>query len=89
MERTKMRNKALGIMAAATLLVSVGMADAKDPVTLTDDQLDKVTAGASAIPTEASLVAVSTAELNRLLAISTFTVDLLNGNFLTPLPVAP
>jgi hypothetical protein len=40
-----MRNKCLGFLAAAALLTSVGAAYAKDPVTLTDGQLDKVTAG--------------------------------------------
>jgi hypothetical protein len=51
-----MSGKLLGIVAAAALLVSVGMANAKDPVKLTDHQLDKVTAGASVtqVPVAAS-----------------------------------
>ena len=41
-----MSGKLLGLIAAAALLVSIGAANAKDPVQLTDGQLDKVTAGA-------------------------------------------
>ena len=41
-----MSSKLLSLMAAAALLVSVGVANAKDPVQLPDRQLDKVTAGA-------------------------------------------
>ena len=41
-----MRGKLLGFVAAVALLVSVGVANAKDPVKLSDGQLDKVTAGA-------------------------------------------
>jgi hypothetical protein len=37
----------LSLVAAATLLASAGLANAKGPLTLTDSQLDKVTAGAS------------------------------------------
>jgi hypothetical protein len=48
-----MRSKIVGLVAAAALLASVGIANAeenaaakaKGPVTLTDNQLDKVTAG--------------------------------------------
>jgi hypothetical protein len=50
-----MRIKVLSLMAAAVLLASVGIANAADhatanaksPVRLTDNQLDKVTAGGS------------------------------------------
>ena len=74
-----MRGKALSLVAAAALLASVGAAnapaDAKGPVTLTDNQLDKVTAGATA----ADILAFSTATLNNLLAISNRTVGFLNG----------
>jgi hypothetical protein len=54
-----MSGKLLGIVAAAALLVSVGMANAKDPVKLTDHQLDKVTAGASVtqVPVAAAIFA--------------------------------
>ena len=82
-----MRSRVAGLVAAAALLASVGIAnadqataakDAKGPVKLTDNQLDKVTAGDAASQT-AFLVATSTAELNRLLAISNFTLGFLNG----------
>ena len=64
----------LSVVAAAALFTSVGAAYAKGPVTLTDDQLDKVTAGNAAF-----LLALSEAELNALLALSNF--------FLNPLSV--
>src|SRR5580658_2780457 len=41
----QMRNKGLSVVAAVALLASVGAAHAKGPVTLTDSQLDKITAG--------------------------------------------
>jgi predicted small lipoprotein YifL len=41
----QMRNTVLSFVAAAALLTSVGAAHAKGPVTLTDSQLDKITAG--------------------------------------------
>ena len=40
-----MRSKVLSFVAAAALLASVGAAYAQGPVTLMDDQLDKITAG--------------------------------------------
>jgi hypothetical protein len=83
-----MRDKVLSFVAAAALLASVDAAYAKGPVTLTDGQLDKVTAGDSASQT-ASLLAASTTELNNLLAISNFTVDFLNGVPLSQLPALP
>jgi hypothetical protein len=54
-----MSSKLLSFVAAAALLVSVGVANAKDPVKLTNGQLDKVTAGAAnnAIPVNAALFA--------------------------------
>jgi hypothetical protein len=54
-----MSSKLLSIVAAAALLVSVGVANAKEPVKLTNGQLDKVTAGAFnvQIPTAAAEVA--------------------------------
>jgi hypothetical protein len=39
--------KFLSFIAAAAVLASIGMANAKGPVKLMDDQLDKVTAGAT------------------------------------------
>src|SRR5882672_4952202 len=50
-----MSRKVVGLVAAAALLASVGIANAEGPVKLTDGQLDKITAGAS--PTSASLAA--------------------------------
>jgi hypothetical protein len=41
----QLRNKGLSVVAAVALLASVGAAYAKGPVTLTDSQLDKITAG--------------------------------------------
>jgi hypothetical protein len=81
-----MSGKVLSLVAATALLASVGAANAaenaaakaKGPVTLTDNQLDTVTAGDAASQT-AFLLSVSTAELNRLLAISNFTIGFLNG----------
>jgi hypothetical protein len=54
-----MIGKLLGVVAAAALLASIGAASAKDPVRLTDGQLDKVTAGATIrqIPVNAALFA--------------------------------
>src|SRR5437763_13012936 len=42
-----MSGKLLGFVAGAALLVSIGAANAKDPIKLTSGQLDKVTAGAA------------------------------------------
>jgi hypothetical protein len=70
-----MHGKVVGLVAAVALLASVGIANAKGPVKLTDGQLDKVTAGASASSTLAS----STALLNTLVAANTNTVVALNG----------
>jgi hypothetical protein len=70
-----MHGKLVGLVAAAALLASVGTANAKGPVKLTDGQLDNITAGASASSTLAS----STALLNTLVAANTNTVVALNG----------
>jgi hypothetical protein len=70
-----MHGNVVGLVAAAALLASVGIANAKGPVKLTDGQLDKITAGASA----SSINASATAELNSLVAASTNTVVALNG----------
>jgi hypothetical protein len=90
-----MSSKVLGLVAAAALLASVGAANAAEnaganaegPVTLTDNQLDTVTAGDAASQT-AFLLATSTAELNNLLAISNFTIGFLSGTF-NPFLVTP
>jgi hypothetical protein len=63
-----MHGKIVGLVAAAALMASVGIANAKGPVTLTDGQLDKITAGDS--QTSATLAA-STAQLNTLLSANT------------------
>jgi hypothetical protein len=89
-----MSGKITSLVAAAALLASVGVANAaenaaakaKGPVTLTDNQLDKVTAGDAASQT-AFLLSTSTAELNNLLTISNNTLSFLNGFsafFVTP-----
>ena len=54
-----MNGRLLALVAAATLLVSAGAANAKDPVRLTNGQLDKVTAGAinTQLPINAALFA--------------------------------
>jgi hypothetical protein len=70
-----MHGKVVGLVAAVALLASVGIANAKGPVTLTDGQLDKITAGDSTSSTLAS----STALLNTLVAANTNTVVALNG----------
>jgi hypothetical protein len=71
MERSAMRSNVVGLVAAAALLASVGIANAKSPVTLTDGQLDGITAGASL--TSASLAAsvATTAALNYAGAVNT------------------
>jgi len=54
-----MSGRLLSLAVAAALLASVGVANAQDPLKLTDGQLDKVTAGAFnfAIPVAASFLA--------------------------------
>jgi hypothetical protein len=47
MRESMMRSKVVGLVAAAALSASVGIANTKGPVKLTDGQLDKVTAGAT------------------------------------------
>ena len=69
-----MRRRVVSLVAAAALLASVGAADAaenaaakaKGPVTLTDNQLDTVTAGDAA-----SLLALNYQVLNNLLTLNT------------------
>ena len=89
-----MSGKIPSLVAAAALLASVGVANAAEnaaakaegPVTLTDNQLDEVTAGDAASQT-AFLLSTSTAELNNLLTISNNTLSFLNGFsafFVTP-----
>ena len=66
-----MGGKDVGLVAAAALLVSVGIANAKGPVKLADVQLDKVTAGASA----SDVNAAATQQLNSLLAANTLQLN--------------
>jgi hypothetical protein len=89
-----MRGKIVGLVAAATLLASVGIGNAKGPVTLTDGQLDKITAGASQTSTNVAatqqlntLLALNTQTLNNLLALNTAGASFFNA-FLT-FPIAP
>jgi hypothetical protein len=87
-----MRSRVVGLVAAAALLSSVGIASAADdatanakgPVTLTDNQLDKVTAGATA----ADILAFSTATLNNLVANANSTTPLNNLLAITAQTVA-
>jgi hypothetical protein len=66
-----MGGKVVGLVAAAALLVYVGIANAKGPVKLADVQLDKVTAGASA----SDVNAAATQQLNSLLAANTLQLN--------------
>ena len=76
-----MRSKVVGLVAAAALLASVGVANAeenaaakaKGPVTLTDNQLDKVTAGGALDGLMAAVNANVAADL-------TFAASLVNLN---------
>ena len=83
-----MRSNALCLVAAAALLASVGSANAKDPVKLTDVQLDKITAGAT--QTSADMAAaienvnvaadnLGKAALNFLVAVNTATAVVTNA----------
>src|SRR6201988_1664251 len=66
-----MRSNVVGLVAAAALLASAGIANAKSPVKLTDGQLDNITAGAS--PASATLAAniATTGALNYAGAVNT------------------
>ena len=57
-----MPSRGVGFLAAAALLSSIGAASAKDPIKLTDGQLDKVAAGSS--QTSANITAVMAATQN-------------------------
>jgi hypothetical protein len=54
--------KFLSFIAAAAVLVSIGMANAKDPVKLTDGQLDNVTAGATNVSSGLSQTTTTTVD---------------------------
>ena len=66
-----MRSNVVSSVAAAALFASVGIANAKSPVKLTDGQLDNITAGAS--PASAVLAAnvATTGALNYAGAVNT------------------
>ena len=75
-----MRHIVFGLVATA-LLASVGAAVAKEPVKLTDVQLDKATAGDTVNSTNETsfLLGLSETDLGRLLAISSFASSFLNS----------
>ena len=54
--------KFLSFIAAAAVLASIGMANAKDPVKLMDDQLDMVTAGATNVSSGLSQTTTTTVD---------------------------
>ena len=71
-----MRHIVFSLVAATALLASVGAAIAKEPVKLTDVQLDKAAAGDA----ETSyLLGLSTTELGNLTALTNWTLGFLNG----------
>ena len=60
-----MRSNVLSLVAATALLASVGSANAKEPVKLTDVQLDKITAGdTQTSANEAAKVSAATENVN-------------------------
>jgi hypothetical protein len=66
-----MRGKVVGLVAAAALLASVGIANAKGPVTLPDGQFDKISAGGTYTSANVAANVAATAALNNLVAAST------------------
>jgi hypothetical protein len=76
-----MRHLLFSLAAATALFASVGAAAAKDPVKLTDGQLDRATAGDTVNSTNetAYLLGLSETELSRQLAIASFATSWLNG----------
>jgi hypothetical protein len=75
-----MRGKVVGLVAAAALLASVGIANAKDPVKLTDAQLDNVTAGGTYTAANlAATVAVTVAAVNTAVAANVAASAALNS----------
>ena len=66
-----MRSNVVGLVAAAALLASVGIANAKSPVKLTDGQLDDITAGASATSAALAASVATTGALNFAGAVNT------------------
>jgi hypothetical protein len=66
-----MRGKVVGLVAAAALLASVGIANAKGPVTLPDGQLDKISAGGTYTSANVAANVAATAALNYAGAVNT------------------
>jgi hypothetical protein len=62
MERSMKPSRVVGFLAVAALLSSIATASAKDPIKLTDGQLDKVTAGST--QTSANITAMLAATEN-------------------------
>src|ERR1700730_12281301 len=71
MESGAMRSKVVGLVSAAARLPSVGIANAKSPVKLTDGQLDKITAGASLNSASLAASVATTGALNFAGAVNT------------------
>jgi hypothetical protein len=88
-----MRSRVVGLVAAAALVASVGIANAADhatanakgPVTLTDNQLDKVTAGGAldALMAAANVNVAANVALASLVNLNTATAVFANAA-LTP-----
>jgi hypothetical protein len=66
-----LRGKVVGLVAAAALLASVGIANAKGPVTLPDGQLDKISAGGTYTSANVAANVAATAALNYAGAVNT------------------
>ena len=66
-----MRGKVVGLVAAAALLASVGIANAKVPARLPDGQFDKISARGTYTSANVSANVAATAALNNLVAAST------------------
>jgi hypothetical protein len=79
-----MRRGLIGLVAGVALIASIGIATAKEPLKLTDGQMDSVTAGGtnptvSSAQTLANLVTISNNTLNNLLTISNNTLGFFNA----------
>jgi hypothetical protein len=79
-----MRRGLMGLVAGVALIASIGIATAKEPLKLTDGQMDGVTAGGtnpmvSSTQTLNNLVTISNNTLNNLLTISNNTLSFFNA----------
>jgi hypothetical protein len=92
MERSTMRSRVVGLAAAAALLASVGIANAADatanakgPVKLTDNQLDKVSAGGAmdwmmaAVNANVAANVAAAAAVNHMVALNAATAAFANA----------